>query len=89
MREFNTIVYRYTKSGKWIQILTIVSALFVVLLVGVMRFCASWQLPKFLFQGSDSESKVVVKVSFVVQMRNLFFMYFFFKVRTVSSQWRN
>jgi len=21
-----------------------------------MRFCASWQLPKFLFQGSDSEN---------------------------------
>jgi len=26
------------------------SALFIVLLVGVMAFCASWQLPKFLFQ---------------------------------------
>jgi len=23
--------------------------------VGAMAFCASWQLPKFLFQGSDSE----------------------------------
>jgi len=31
------------------------SALFIVLLVGVMAFCASWKLPKFLFQGSDSE----------------------------------
>jgi len=31
------------------------SALFIVLLVGAMAFCASWQLPKFLFQGSDSE----------------------------------
>jgi len=29
--------------------------LFIVLLVGAMAFCASWQLPKFLFQGSDSE----------------------------------
>jgi len=27
-----------------------------------MAFCASWQLPKFLFQGRDSEKKVVVKV---------------------------
>jgi len=31
------------------------SALLIVLLVGVIPFCASWQLPKFLFQGSDSE----------------------------------
>jgi len=31
------------------------SALFIVLLMGAMAFCASWQLPKFLFQGSDSE----------------------------------
>jgi len=31
------------------------SALFIVLLVGAMRFCASCQLPKFLFQGSDNE----------------------------------
>jgi len=31
------------------------STLFIVLLVGVMVFCSFWQLPKFLFQGSDSE----------------------------------
>jgi len=31
------------------------SALFIALLVRIMWFCASWQLPKFLFQGSDSE----------------------------------
>jgi len=31
------------------------SALFIVMLVEVMAFCASWQLPKFLFQGSESE----------------------------------
>jgi len=31
------------------------SALFIVLLVGVMAFCASWQLPNFLFQGSGSK----------------------------------
>jgi len=28
-------------------------ALFIVLLVGAMAFCATSQLPKFLFQGSD------------------------------------
>jgi len=31
------------------------SGLFIGLLVGVMAFCASCQLPKFLFQGIDSE----------------------------------
>ena len=75
--EFNAIIYRYTKPDKWIQILTKLSALFIVLLVGVMAFCASWQLPKFLFQGSDSEFKVMLKVLFVMQTRNLFFMKFF------------
>ena len=29
------------------QILAKLSALFIILLVGVMRFCASWQSPKF------------------------------------------
>jgi len=29
------------------------SALFIVILVGAMTFCATWHLPKFLFQGSD------------------------------------
>jgi len=27
-----------------------------------MGFCASWQLPKFLFQGNDSQKNVVSKV---------------------------
>jgi len=27
-----------------------------------MAFCDSWQLPKFLFQGSDSEQNAMVKV---------------------------
>jgi len=49
------IIYRFTKSGKWIHILTKVVSVIVVLLVGVMAFCAIWQLPKFLFKGSDSE----------------------------------
>ena len=40
--------YRYRYQQK-------LSALFIVLLVGVMVFCSFWQLPKFLFQGSDSE----------------------------------
>jgi len=31
------------------------SALFIVLLVGAMALCASWHIPKSLFQGSDSE----------------------------------
>ena len=31
-----------------------------------MAFCASWQLPKFLFQGSDSEQNVMVTVLFVL-----------------------
>jgi len=44
-----------------------------------MAFCASWQLPKFLFQGSDSEYNVMVKVLFVMQMRYFFFMSFFFE----------
>jgi len=43
-----------------------------------MVFCASWQLPKFLFEGSDSEYKLMVKVLFVIQMRYLFFISFFF-----------
>jgi len=29
------------------------SVLFIVLLMGAMVFCATWQLPKFLFQVSD------------------------------------
>jgi len=37
------------------------SALFIVILVGAMAVCATWHLPKFLFQGSD-KWKVVVKV---------------------------
>jgi len=44
---------------------------------------------KFLSQGSDSEKNVMAKVLFVIQMRYLFFMRFFFDVQTVSSQWRN
>ena len=43
-----------------------------------MAFCASWQLPKFLFQGSDSEYNAMAKVLFVLQMRYLFLMSFFF-----------
>jgi len=46
--------------------------------VGAVAFCASWQLPKFLFQVSDSEQNVMVKVLFVMQMRSLFFVSFFF-----------
>jgi len=42
-----------------------------------MTFCASSELNKFLFQGSDSEGNVIVKVLFVIQMRYLFFMSFF------------
>jgi len=53
------------------------SALFIVLLVGIIAFCASWQLPKFVLQGSDSDWKLVMKVLFIMQMRNLFFMKFF------------
>jgi len=29
------------------------SALFIVLLMEAMAFCATWQLPKCLLQGSD------------------------------------
>jgi len=38
------------------------SASFIVLLVGVIASSAFWQLLKFLFPGSDSEQKVVVNV---------------------------
>jgi len=65
------------------------SALFIVLLVGAMTFFASWQLPKFLFQGSDR----------MQWSRSRFYSWYrcdtcslrasFLTVRTVRSQWRN
>jgi len=46
-------VYRYTKSGKWIQISINVVNVIYCSAGGAMEICATWQLPKFLFQGSD------------------------------------
>jgi len=52
---FSNPVNRYTYER-------MLSALFIVLLVEVIASSACWQLLKFLFQGSDSEWKVVVNV---------------------------
>jgi len=60
------------------------SALFIVLLVRVMAFCASWQLLKFLFQGSDSKWKVVMKVIHHTDEKLVIC-----ELGTASSQWRN
>jgi len=49
-----------------------------------MAFCASWQLLKFLFQGSDSKWKVVMKVIHHTDEKLVIC-----ELGTASSQWRN
>jgi len=56
-----------------------VSALFVLLLVGLLIFSASCQFLEFWFQGTDCESNAVVKFSNIIQMNNLFFKKFIFE----------